>query len=83
MSRKVVGPFACCLFLTWGVVAAPRKGEPSPDHYFPSQVGDKTVMALNDGEHDWGDVGRRRHHGSLTLRRNDHGWRCGGGGFRD
>jgi hypothetical protein len=43
MLRKVVGPIACCLFLTWGVPAAPRKDDPASSYYSATKVGDKLV----------------------------------------
>ena len=56
MCCKVVGPVTCCLLLSWGVLAAPRKDDPSAAHYLPSKVGDKWVMELNDGDHQWENV---------------------------
>lgn len=50
MFRKVVGLTACCLFLSWGVLAAPRKEDPPPVYYWPSTVGDKLVYVENDGD---------------------------------
>src|SRR5262245_22100594 len=53
MCRKVIGPTTCCLLLSWGVVAAPRKDEPPPVSYHASIVGDKGVYDLNDGQQSW------------------------------
>jgi hypothetical protein len=49
MLRKVVGPIACCLFLTWGVPAAPRKDDRAPSYYFATKVGDKLVYEEKRG----------------------------------
>jgi hypothetical protein len=51
MRHRIVGPVACCLVLSWGVLAAPRKDDPSPGYYHPSTVGDKLVFEEDDGHH--------------------------------
>jgi len=50
MLRKIVGPTTCCLLLSCGVLAAPRKEHSPPVYYIPSTVGDKLVF-----EDDFGD----------------------------
>jgi hypothetical protein len=51
MLRKVFGPTTCCLILSWGVLAAPRKADPTPAYYHPSTVGDKLVFEEDYGDH--------------------------------
>jgi hypothetical protein len=53
MLRKVAGLAACCLFLSWGAAAAPRKDDPASRYYFSTKVGDKLVSAFDDGEQQW------------------------------
>jgi len=50
MFRKVVGPLACCLFLTWGIVAAPRKDDSPPAYHLASKVGDKMLYEDRRGD---------------------------------
>jgi hypothetical protein len=53
MFHRIVRPVTCCLLLSWGVLAAPRKDDPPPAHYHPSTVGDKLVF-----EEKYGDQSR-------------------------
>ena len=56
MFRRVAGPITCCLLLSWGVVAAPRKDDPASSYYLASKIGDKWVMAMDDGDQRWENV---------------------------
>jgi|GEM_PF-1453050 len=51
MFHRVVRPIACCLLLSWGVLAAPRKEDLPPAYYHPSMVGDKLVFEQDYGDH--------------------------------
>jgi hypothetical protein len=50
MFHRAVGPITCCLLLSWGVLAAPRKDDPPLAYYFLSTVGDKLVLVMKDGD---------------------------------
>jgi hypothetical protein len=70
MPRRVVGLTVCCLLLAWGLVAAPRKDDPSPVYYLQSTVGDKSVYVSNDGDQSWDyvlEVTAARHEGAILL----------------
>lgn len=56
MFRKVVGLTACCLFLSWGLVAAPRRDAPGPVYYHASQAGDKSVFEVSANGRFWCEV---------------------------
>lgn len=56
MFRKAVGLTACCLFLSWGVVAAPRRDAPGPVYYHASQAGDKSVFEVSANGRFWCEV---------------------------
>jgi hypothetical protein len=49
----MVGPIACCLLLSWGVFAAPRKDNPPPVYYHASTLGDKLVYEQRCGDELW------------------------------
>src|SRR5947199_5655261 len=56
MFHRAVGPVTCCLLLSWGILAAPRKDDPPPAHYHPSTVGDKLVYEQDYGDQSWESV---------------------------
>jgi len=80
MLRKVVGPFSCCLLLSCGVIAAPRKEEPSPAYYLPSAVGDKLTYEEKRGDQSEEhviEVIEAKQKGAdmlVTVRRVQDGW---------
>lgn len=53
MLRKIVAPTTCCLLLSCGVLAAPRKEVPPPVYYVPSAVGDTLVYEQKEGDQSW------------------------------
>jgi hypothetical protein len=70
MCRKVVGPIICCLLLSWGVLAAPRKDNPLPVYYEASTIGDKLVFEEDYGGHsrEWGlEVTDARQRGAALI----------------